>query len=427
MVTCKNWALKKYEVEVMKIGDGYKVTDVGVIPEEWDVKSLKALTIGKPMYGANVAAVDYDGSLPRYVRITDIRDDGRLHKQDVKSFPDPNAGEYRLKFGDLCFARSGATVGKTYLYHPNDGECIFAGYLIKFVADTSLVFPEYLLAYTHSQWYYTWVKGALRQGAQPNINAQEYSSLQLPLPPLPEQQKIADILSTVDEHISETEELIEHTKTLKQGMMQRLLTKGIGHTEFKETEIGRIPLEWKIVPITDTAAFINGYPFKPEEWSQAGIPIIRIQNLTDPSKEYNFSEVRLDQSYKVSYGELLLSWSGTIGIYTWRGIDAYLNQHIYKVLPNALSVKDFLKHSLNFVVTRMAEKSHGSTMKHITKREMSTISVPLPPLSEQREISSFLTTIDDKIDAYQSKLEALNRLKSGLMQQLLTGRIRVKV
>ena len=148
----------------------------------------------KPEYGASVPAQPYNPSLPRYVRITDITDSGDLKPDNPRS-ADPNLTDgYELSDGDLLFARSGS-VGRTYLYRDQDGPAVFAGYLIRFRAKTDVVLPEYIALYTQSSPYWQWVSTTQRRGTQPNINAAEYASLPIPLPPLPEQQRIAALLN----------------------------------------------------------------------------------------------------------------------------------------------------------------------------------------------------------------------------------------
>ncbi|MBM3301918.1 MAG: restriction endonuclease subunit S [Deltaproteobacteria bacterium] len=181
------------------------------------------LSLGQPEYGATSSAIDKYNNLPRYVRITDITDDGELLESTWQSIPREAAEAYILRKDDFLFARNGATVGKTYLYREKDGECAFAGYLIRFTPNPALLLPEFLFQYTHSPSYYKWVKGMLRAGAQPNINATEYSNMVLPKPPIAEQREIVEALSSIDQEVEKETDHKAQLESLKQGLMQVLL------------------------------------------------------------------------------------------------------------------------------------------------------------------------------------------------------------
>ena len=177
-----------------------------------------------PQYGASASARPFDLGLPRYVRITDINDEGHLRSDELASAEASQVFGYELTQGDLLFARSGATVGKTYLYKDDDGPCVYAGYLIRFRPLRNLVYPRFLELFTRSLSYHRWVQSMLRAGAQPNINAAEYSSLPIPLPPLPEQRAIAGLLDRVDESIERVRDEREALQSLKASTADAMLT-----------------------------------------------------------------------------------------------------------------------------------------------------------------------------------------------------------
>ena len=168
--------------------------DPATNPKGWPVRALRDVTIGKPQYGANARATAWSKGKPRYVRITDITDVGRLRKVGAMTLDLDNWEPYRLVPGDLLFARSGNTVGKTYIYHQEDGLCAYAGYLIRFRANTEHVKPWYLFALTQTDYYRNWVESRKRVAGQPNINGKEYASLQIPCPPVPLQRRFTKIL-----------------------------------------------------------------------------------------------------------------------------------------------------------------------------------------------------------------------------------------
>jgi len=166
------------------------------IPEEWTKIKLNEVCLDTPMYGANEPALEEDPNLPRYIRITDIDDNGNL-KQTKVSVCLENNEKYLLENNDFLFARTGS-IGRTFLFSEKYGQCIFAGYLIRFKLDKNKTIPKFLYYYTHSKVYWSWVFSQSTHGVQPNMNAKQYSSLTIILPPIPEQQKIASILSGID-------------------------------------------------------------------------------------------------------------------------------------------------------------------------------------------------------------------------------------
>ena len=168
------------------------------IPEEWNALQLTDVCIKNPEYGANVSAIEKNELLPQYIRITDLNDDGSLRPEEWKSIDDDEAKPYLLQENDFLFARTGATVGKTYLYGKKDGRCAYAGYLIRFKLNNEFLTPEFLFYFTHSARYWKWLISIQTWGVQQNVNAKQYSNMSILLPSLKEQQKIASILSGVD-------------------------------------------------------------------------------------------------------------------------------------------------------------------------------------------------------------------------------------
>ena len=199
------------------------VPGIGSIPAGWQTACLGDVC-DFPMYGAGLPACPFDPKLPRYVRITDITEDGRLRINDTRSANSSDNIKYKLCIGDLLFARSGASVGRTYLYRSEDGPCIFAGYLIKFRPNPEVVLPQFVSLCTHSRFYRRWVASMGRVGAQPNINASEYSTLLIPLPTLPEQQVMVSIIDTISESLGSIRDEQNAVTVLKASMSDKLLS-----------------------------------------------------------------------------------------------------------------------------------------------------------------------------------------------------------
>jgi len=188
--------ISQKEAELVKLDNLIKARFVEMFNSETKRELLQNLSIGKSGYGAASASVPYNPNRPRYIRITDINDDGTLNNDYVCSINKSDDGVFRLQKGDFLFARMGATVGKTYYYR--GGNQIFAGYLIRFKLDLEKILPEYLYAYTQTEEYLDWVKLNQSGAAQPGINAQKYSSLQIPIADIAEQTEFVYFVKQID-------------------------------------------------------------------------------------------------------------------------------------------------------------------------------------------------------------------------------------
>ena len=168
----------------------------------------------------------------------------------------------------------------------------------------------------------------------------------------------------------------------------------------------------KMSTLGNVATYINGRAFKPSEWETEGLPIIRIQNLTNPSAPYNFSSKLLEEKYRVKQGDLLFAWSASLGAHIWTGHDAWLNQHIFRVIPSEQVKKKYLYYFLLQVVAELYAKTHGSGMVHITKAPFMNTPIPVPALNEQERIICKIEELFSKLDASVAELQtAKEKLK----------------
>ena len=159
------------------------------------------------------------------------------------------------------------------------------------------------------------------------------------------------------------------------------------------------------------ATYINGRAFKPSEWEKAGMPIIRIQNLTSENAPYNYSKGIFEEKYIVHNGDLLFAWSASLGAHIWKGQDAWLNQHIFKVLPKEGIDRDYLYYFFLAVVAELYAKTHGSGMVHITKAPFMNTPIPIPSLPEQERIVARIEELFSQLDA---GVETLKKTKAQL-------------
>ena len=201
---------------------------LGEIPAHWDSKRLKYLLRGHLQYGANEPSKYSDPNSPRYIRITDIREDGTLWDDTFRSIPQEVAEPFLLAEGDLLFARSGATVGKTFRYRPSWGRAAYAGYLVRARLNDHISESDFVNYYTHSQNYKDWILGNLIQSTIQNVSAERYASLAVPLPPLVEQQAISKHLDSetakLNALIATIREAIERLQELRSALISAAVT-----------------------------------------------------------------------------------------------------------------------------------------------------------------------------------------------------------
>jgi len=203
--------------------DMYKESKLGMVPKEWGVERLESLCTEKPTYGINAAAVDFTHQLPTYIRITDIDEEGNFSKTGRKCVDSPFSSNYCLKKGDLVFARTGATVGKTYLYNEADGLLVYAGFLIKVSPNTKTLNSDFLKFLTETPYYLNWVGLMSQRSGQPGINGNEYGGLLIPKPDPKEQKNIAAKLLTIQRKINTEQSYLHKLQSIKQGLMADLL------------------------------------------------------------------------------------------------------------------------------------------------------------------------------------------------------------
>jgi type I restriction enzyme S subunit len=195
--------------------------------------------------------------------------------------------------------------------------------------------------------------------------------------------------------------------------------------------IGEIPDNWGVTKMKYVGDYLNGYPFKPTDWGDEGRLIIRIQNLTEGRGSENFYSGEIDPKYIVRTGDYLFSWSTTLGLYEWKRDEGLLNQHIFKVELNDILFKKYYFWVIQGVIKELSNESHGSTMTHLTKDVFGNIRLPLPPLSEQQQIVSYLDTktsqIDSLIEKTQRKIELLKEKRTSLINEVVTKGLNPKV
>ena len=396
------------------VPEGYRMSEMGVIPEEWEVKKLGECLLKKPEYGINAAAVPYSDNLPVYIRITDISDDGKFLPAGKTSVNNIDSNKFQLEKDDIVFARTGASTGKTYLYNSNDGKLVFAGFLIRVRVNPNKLIASYLKSYTETGTYWNWVKIMSMRSGQPGINGNEYAQLQIPLPSLPEQQAIASALSDVDALITALEQLIAKKCNIKQGAMQQLLTS--------KKRLPGFSGEWEVKKLGEIYKITAGGDFK-EQFSSNDEDERHIYPIYSNSISnkglYGFSSY-----YVYDTNSITVTARGTLGV-------ANLRNHKFVAIGRVLVlqseypvdcffVSEFINNRIDFVV-------ESTGVPQLTAPQISLYEISLPSHDEQQAIAQILSDMDAEIEALEQKQAKYKAIKQGMMQELLTGKTRLVV
>jgi type I restriction enzyme S subunit len=418
------------------------------VPDGWQIKKLGSLVDPR---SSNVDKKTDPGEIPvRLCNYTDVYYKNRI-TSDIDfmkaSAKQREIDRFSLEKGDVIITKDSETPSDIAVpaYVCEDLNNVVCGYhltLLKpHMAESDGEFLSHLFQLPSVQHYfYVLANGITRFG----LTADAISEAPLLTPPLPEQQKIAAILSSVDDVIEKTRAQIDKLKDLKTGMMQELLTKGIGHTEFKDSPVGRIPASWSVIELKQIAAVKGGKRMpkgKPFAGHVTPHPYIRVSDLGNGTiRQDNLKYVlpkdrEAIKRYTISKNDLYISIAGTIGMVgsvpeTLDG--AQLTENAAKIVFYDLRTlcPSFVKHVLTSgeVQERLnQEKGTGGGVPKLALFRIESTQLPMPPLSEQRSIGKALDAMDQRLTVTHEKLIALMNCKKALMQDLLTGKVRVKV
>lgn len=189
-----------------------------------NIASLKDCIIGKAQYGANAPSMPFVENSPRYIRITDLNDDGYLIAEDRVTINSSNYEDYLLSDGDFLFARTGNTVGKTLLYKEDMGHCVYAGYLIRFKLNPEILLPDYLDLFCRTTYYRDFIRKSVKVGAQPNINAEQYSNMLIPLPTLKIQRQILNQFVKFKSSLDQNKNILNQCNAIQKQLINQIFS-----------------------------------------------------------------------------------------------------------------------------------------------------------------------------------------------------------
>ncbi|MBQ2386321.1 MAG: restriction endonuclease subunit S [Bacteroidales bacterium] len=386
---------------------------------EWKEYKLVDLTIdGKGSYGIAASAIEFDASKYTYLRITDINDDGTINKNGLKSVDDVNASNYLLRPNDIVFARTGASVGRSYFYDGKDGEFVYAGFLIKFSIDPNKVNPKILKYYTHSQPYYDWILSVDNGATRGNINAQTYSSMPIILPDRNRQDKIVSILSSLDDKI----DLLHRENKTLEAMAETLFRKW-----FVEDANGNSICLGEVIKTTS-----GGTPSRKKEeyYSNGNIAWVKSKELQcsyilDTEEKITEDAITNSSAKLLPENSILIAMYGaTVGEYGIISKPMTCNQAICALIPNENYPYTYLYLWAKYMQGEFINLACGAAQQNISQE-----------LIKQQYVSNDLKQISDfhilvapyleKMKVNQEMIQTLTQTRDGLLPKLMSGEIKV--
>lgn len=426
-----------------KVRKGYKKTDFGEIPIEWKVKKFRDIferivEKNKNNISDNVLTISAQNGLINQEKFFN------------KSVASKNTSNYfLLKKGDFAYNKSyssGYPMGAIKRLNSYNKGIVSPLYICFRIKDENINSDFYEQFFEYDLFDKA-ISGIAQEGARNhgllNVAVNEFFDLPIIVPTKEEQKKIAEILSTVDKQIENTEKLIQKNQELKKGLMQQLLTKGIGHTEFKKTKLGNIPKEWKIKKIYDLVQYMKSGLSRNLKDDDIGIPCIRSNNIIDnkiDDKDLKYWYLEDDKGanineYILDDGDILVNFINSVAqigktcIYKDIGRPVIYTTNIFRIKMN----QDVILNKYFYYFTQIEKykkeimliTKQAVNQASFTTQDFKRIELMVPPIEEQDKIVLILSSIDEKIEEYKNKKESLKEVKKGLMEQLLTGKLRI--
>ncbi|MFN4188039.1 MAG: restriction endonuclease subunit S [Acinetobacter johnsonii] len=435
-----------------------KYKDSGVewlveIPSHWDAIRLKHLIVGNLVYGANEAAEDDNPNNPRYIRITDMNNDGSLDPNTFRSLPYHIAENYLLEDGDILLARSGATVGKSFLFKDEFGVSCFAGYLIRARPDCRKLNSQFAYWFFQSDSYWKYISGSQIQSTIQNVSAEKYGDLYLSLPEKLNHQKIiANFLNhetaKIDSLIAKQEKLIELLKEKRQAVISHAVTNGLNpDVSMKDSGVewlGQVPEHWltpRLKQLIKYGSSISYGIVQPGDPLDEGVPFIQTTNISKGSfalEDFQKTSVAIESNYprsRLEGGEVILGIRASIGAafvvpMSFKGVN--LSRGIARIVPNNLLRADFLVwyFKSNAVDQYWGLSKQGSTFSEVSIETVKELNVVIPPLVEQADIAKYLTNESNKFEKLINSAETqkilLQERRTALISSAVTGKIDIR-
>lgn len=431
---------------------GLAETEIGRVPTDWSIQSIASLADVDSESLPSKTAADFTF---RYISLGDVESGKLIGNNNLITFAEaPSRARRIVKPGDILFATVRPNLKGHFFVRHADGNVIASTGFAVIRAKAGIASPEFLYQSLLSSHVDAQIETLSVGSNYPAVNSADVKGLQLPAPPLPEQQKIAAILTAMDDKLDVIARQIGATQTLKQGLMQTLFSRGVGtqdadgrwvpHSEFKDSELGEIPATWVATTlgavcdgVLQTGPF--GSQLHADEYQDNGVPVLMPKDLVgyraNLASAARISPARAEElsKHKLLVGDLLFSRRGDVARFALideESEGALCGTGCLKAHPSTSHNSSFLAQLLQLDVVRawLEQNAVGQTMPNMNTGILSSLPLVMPiDRREQDEIACILDSVDSKLQVLVTKQSHFARLKRGLMQKLLTGEWRVNV
>jgi type I restriction enzyme S subunit len=417
--------------------NNFRQTEIGKIPKGWEVARLAEFV------DMNKKSTDPPKDSPNdkclYVDIDSVENGTGVIRsaKEIIGKDAPSRARRVIHYNDVLMSTVRPYL-KAFAIVPKEfhNQICSTGFAV--LTCRNKIMPLYLFYTLFAKSVMDQCKKMMVGGQYPALSTSQVESIKIPLPPLPEQKKIAEILSTVDQAIDEVDGGIEKTQKLKKGLMQELLTKGIGHKEFKETEIGKIPKEREVKQLGDVITLCQ-YGLSMQMSKEGQYPIVKMDDIVNghvvaDKVKYVDLDKRTFENFKLEKGDILFNRTNSYELVRRTGIflldgDYVFASYLIRLRPNYEVTNPFyLTNYLIFSGGKLKQlASRAVHQANINATTLKKIKIPLPPLPEQQKMAEILSSVDARLELLRKRKVRLVKIKKGLMDDLLTGKVRVIV
>jgi len=349
------------------------------------------------------------------------------------STEDVDATKFLCKKGDIIFGKRNSYLRKVAI---SDRDAVVSAHSMVLRPTGDKIYPNFLPCFMQSSIFWKTAHSISEGSMSPTIKWKTLAAQEFWLPSIEEQKKISELLWSIEDNIQKTEELIETTEKLKQGLLNELLTKGIGHTRFKDSELGRIPEEWEVKKISDITEYVSYGFTNPMPTTDEGPFMITAANINKGKIQYDSARHTLYTAYeeltpksKPIIDDILLTKDGTLGkVAIVDRNDICINQSVacMRLKKESINLNFFVQMLQSpYIQKRMLSDSSGSTIKHIYITKFAKMVVPIPSKEEQQSIVQILEKVETELEKQNVHIEKLSRLKNKLTNELLSEKLEV--